>query len=236
MGKWWILLISSLICFSGVVSATQEASFTPVDEQLTAGQIHISATINITVEQELLAKFSAEGIEKLITDLIEYQPLTMPTIENILTNKPIEASHNTERAIRAIDGTYDTSWTARAKPPYWLVVDLGESYLLTHWTLNLRSSYPPNSYTNKSSLNATDFSLHISDDGNDWHVLDIVEANNQGVCNRSLDLVEARYVMLLITKPSSLEFNQDIVLYEWELYGIKSDNYFDFISELVSPI
>lgn len=225
MGQWRVLiiLISSLICFSGLTSATQGDLVTSVDEQLSENQIEITATISITVEQEILDKFSVEGIQKLITDLIEYRPLTIANLENILTDKPIKASHNSERAIRAIDNAFNTSWSARAEPPYWIIVDLGEPYLLTRWVLYLRSSYPRNIYTNKSNLNATDFSLQVSNNGNDWIVLDTVEANDQGICNRSLDLIKARFVKLLITKPSNLNFNQDIVLYEWELYGIKPE-------------
>lgn len=203
-------LCSSSVCFATTETFYQE-------------QLEISATVNINIEPALLETFTIEGIKNLITDLIEYQTFTIPEITNLLVGQEITASHAPERAARVNDRAFDTSWTARAEPPYWLSVDLGEPYLLARWILYLRSSYPPN-YTTDSNLNAADFILLTSIDGQNWYISDAVEANKQGITNRALKLVEARYIKLLITTASGLNFNQDIVLYEWELYGISPNN------------
>ncbi len=144
--------------------------------------------------------------------------------ENVLLNKAVEASHLQERAARAVDGELLTSWGPRAEPPYWLSVDLGEPHLLTRWVVYHRGSGGvTGGGTTEGPLNTADFSLQVSQDKNVWYDVDAVTGNIHSVTNRAVNLVEARYVRLMITKPSSFEFNQDCVIYEWEVYGLKED-------------
>ena len=51
------------------------------------------------------------------------------TAKNLVIGKSIDASHNQDRAMRAVDGEMLTSWSVSGEPPYWLSVDLGKPYL-----------------------------------------------------------------------------------------------------------
>ena len=69
-------------------------------------------------------------------------------------------------------------------------------------------------------LNTADFRLQISEDNDTWHDVDIVQGNQARVTDRVIIApAEAQYVRLLIDKPSSMDFNKDAVIYEWEVYG-----------------
>lgn len=144
--------------------------------------------------------------------------------ENVLLNKAVEASHIQDRAGRAVDGELLTSWGPRAEPPYWLSVDLGEPQMLTRWVVYHRGSGGvTGGGSTEGPLNTADFCLQVSHDNNVWHDVDVVTGNIQSVTDRVIDLVEARYVRLVITKPSSFDFNQDCVIYEWEVHGLRDD-------------
>lgn len=139
---------------------------------------------------------------------------------NVLTGKPIEASHLKERAGRAIDGQLLTSWSPSSEPPYWVAVDLGAPHLLTRWVVYHRGSGGVGGGQINGPQNTADFRLQVSGDGTTWHDVDIVEGNTDCVTDRVFPLVEARYVRLLVTKPSSLDHIRDLVIYEWEVYGM----------------
>ncbi|HKM18015.1 MAG TPA: endo-1,4-beta-xylanase [Limnochordia bacterium] len=142
--------------------------------------------------------------------------------QNIALNKPVEASVLSERAHRAVDGAADTSWAPRATPPYWLSVDLQEPYLLYRWVCKLHGTGPL-SRISHSPFNAADFILQVSEDGINWTDVDVVEDNTASTTERDLDLIKARYVRLFVTRPTSLEVNQNLVVYELELYGLPAE-------------
>lgn len=144
--------------------------------------------------------------------------------QNLLPGNPVDASHLQERAERAIDGDLFTSWGPRNNPPYWISADLGKLHLLTGWRVYHRGSGGITSSSPvEGPLNTADFCLQLSMDGQSWHTVDTIEDNTAGVTDRPLDLVEARYVRLLVTKPSSFDFNQDLVIYEWEVFGLNTE-------------
>ncbi len=143
------------------------------------------------------------------------------TAENLLVGKKIKASHREDRAIRAIDGALITSWSVNENPPYWLSVDLGEPYILTGWVVYHRGGGGIAQQPIDGPVNTKDFSLQISEDGEEWQDVDVVEDNVLAVTHRALKPIKARYVRLLITQPTSLGFNQEAVIYEFEVHGLK---------------
>lgn len=149
------------------------------------------------------------------------EPLTLTTV-NLLIHRPITASHLPERSARAIDGQLSTSWAPRATPPYWLTVDLGDVYILTRWVVYHRGSGGIAARTEliNGAINTCDFKLQVSLDQKEWMDVDVVTDNTSAVTDRWLPPTAARYVRLFVTKPSSLEFNQDLVIYDWEIYGV----------------
>ncbi|MGB4472485.1 MAG: discoidin domain-containing protein, partial [Limnochordia bacterium] len=122
-------------------------------------------------------------------------------------------------AYRAVDGSVDTSWAPRETPPYWLMVDLEQPYLLYRWVCKLHGTGPL-ARIPESPFNAADFKLQVSDDGVNWTDVDAVEGNTASTTSRDLDLIQARYVRLYVTRPSNVEINQNLVVYELELYGL----------------
>ena len=140
---------------------------------------------------------------------------------NLVLNRPTDASHNADRAGRAVDGQLLSSWSANDTPPYWLSVDLGEPYILTSWVVHHREAGGFNPTMMDGPLNTSSFVFQISDDGLSWQDADIVEDNILSKTDRAFSPVEARYVRILIRKPTSLENNQEAVIYEFEVYGLE---------------
>lgn len=138
---------------------------------------------------------------------------------NVALNKPVDANIRPDRAARAVDGDIISSWSPSDTPPYWLMVDLEEEHLLNRWVVKLQGSGPLAGGTPSSPLNAADFGLQISDDGVNWQDADIVEGNTASITDRDLNLVTARYVRLYVTRPTSLDFNKNLVVQEFEVYG-----------------
>ncbi|NLH13728.1 MAG: hypothetical protein GX476_04660 [Firmicutes bacterium] len=143
--------------------------------------------------------------------------------ESITLNKPVEASAAQDRAHRAVDGNPITSWSPRENPPYWLTVDLGQRYLLTRWVTRLQGTGPLMGGILNSPLNAADFSLQVSEDGDDWFDADAVTDNTASITDRDINPVTARYVRLYVSRPTSLDFNQNLVVHEFEVYGLPSE-------------
>lgn len=151
--------------------------------------------------------------------------LSIASIEtdNIALNKPTKANVLGERAHRAVDGEKISSWSPSAEPPYWLEVDLEGTYLLSRWVVRLHGTGPLAGEVEESPFNAADFSLQISDDGVNWQDVDVVEGNTASICDRDLNLVKASYVRLYVTRPTSVDRNNSLAVYEFEVYGTVLD-------------
>lgn len=145
------------------------------------------------------------------------------TARNVVIGKPVTASHRQDRAARAIDGQLLSSWSVSAEPPYWLSVDLERPYVLTRWVMHHRGGGGLSSELLDGPLNAADFRLQISDDAQSWHDVDVVEGNLLAKTNRVIDPVVARYVRVLITKPSSMPWDSQVVVYEFEVHGFETE-------------
>ncbi|MDI9414227.1 MAG: endo-1,4-beta-xylanase [Bacillota bacterium] len=139
---------------------------------------------------------------------------------NLVLNRPTDASHNADRAGRAVDGQLISSWSANDAPPYWLSVDLGKPYILTNWVVHHREAGGFNPTMMDGPLNTSSFALQTSEDGLTWQDADIIEDNISSKTDRTITPIEAQYVRILITKPTSLELNQEAVIYEFEVYGL----------------
>jgi Beta-1,4-xylanase len=140
-------------------------------------------------------------------------------VSNVAAGKEVTANAQEARAPRAVDGDRDTSWSPSSGAPYWLQVDLGEEHTLYRWVAKLEGSSTIRGGPTDGPLNASDFELQVSRDGAEWTTIDQVVGNTQSITDRTIQPVVARYVRLYVTKPTSLEFNQNLVVYELEVYG-----------------
>jgi len=146
--------------------------------------------------------------------VIEYVELA-----NVAAGKEVAASAEVNRAARAVDGDPNTSWSPRSGAPYWLQVDLGEEYVIHRWVTRLAGSSTLLGGPADGPLNAADFELQVSNDGVEWRTVDGVRENTRSFTDREIQPVSARYVRLHVTRPTSLDFNQNLVVYEFEVYG-----------------
>ncbi len=161
----------------------------------------------------------SEFDDQVITNKAQSLRIRYLEPENIALNKPVDANYQLNRAGRAVDGDPLTNWTVKETPPYWLSVDLEGTYLLNRWICKLQGTGPL-SKAAQSAFNAADFKLEVSSDGINWIEADSVEGNTASVTDRDLNLVEARYVRFYVTRPSSIDQIQNLVVYEFELYGL----------------
>lgn len=145
---------------------------------------------------------------------------------NILLGKTAEANVAADRAERAIDGNSNSSWSPNAQAPYWLTVDLEETYLINRWVVKLHGTGPLAGANPDGPFNAADYKLQVSTDGVNWYDIDTVTGNTASFTDRNIKSTEARYVRLYVTRPTSLDFNQKLVVYEFEVYGIPLTNIF----------
>ena len=91
-------------------------------------------------------------------------PTTSPTSgggggSNIALNKPATSSSNESAALgpaNAVDGNLGTRWSSGFSDPQWIRVDLGQSYNISHVTLNWEAAY------------GRAYQIQTSPDGNTW--------------------------------------------------------------------
>ena len=144
--------------------------------------------------------------------------------ENVLKDRSLSASHENERAMRAVDGADLTSWSVNAEPPYWLAVDLGGQYLIHRWIVKHEGVSPmalPGAAGER--FNTADYLLQVSQDGEKWDDVDQVQGNTESMTDRSFQPTRARYVRLFITEPNSVDGNNHLKIHEFEVLGTKSE-------------
>jgi len=91
-------------------------------------------------------------------------PTTSPTSgggggSNIALNKPATSSSNENASLgpaNAVDGNLSTRWSSGFSDPQWIRVDLGQSYNISHVTLNWEAAY------------GRAYQIQTSPDGNTW--------------------------------------------------------------------
>ena len=78
---------------------------------------------------------------------------------NIALNKPATSSSNENASLgpaNAVDGNLSTRWSSGFSDPQWIRVDLGQSYNISHVTLNWEAAY------------GKAYQIQTSPDGNTW--------------------------------------------------------------------
>jgi len=143
--------------------------------------------------------------------------------QNLVAGKTVTASHRQDRAVRAIDGDRLSSWSVSDEAPIWLCVDLEKPYMISRWVVYHRGGGGLSSDNVDGPLNTADFRLQVSNDGESWYDVDVVEGNLSAKTDRFIEPITARYVRLYITKFSSLPISRDSVIYEFEVYGLEAE-------------
>ena len=135
--------------------------------------------------------------------------------KNLILGKPVidrSGQVRNEQAELAVDDNIDTKWcdTSGAKPKF-ITVDMQQQNEVRGWSV-LHAGLEALDYITK------EYSLQVSDDGENWTTVDTVYDNTALETDRLLDKpVKARYVRLSVTKPDQSEGNT-VRIYEFTVY------------------
>ncbi len=147
------------------------------------------------------------------------QSIAVSTVPNVALERDVWASSNEENVWKVNDGT-EALWEGKAdaKGEAWVMMDLGQTYALERYVLDLAGSA-----NMLVKYNLRGYRLEISDDGESWTTVDTVTDNTASSINRQLKNVKGRYVRLYITDPNSSDMateKLDVIVAELELYGV----------------
>ena len=136
---------------------------------------------------------------------------------NLALNKTATASStcaSAEAGKFAFDGSLKTKWCANAgSGPHWVMSDLGADYAITDFALSHAELGGE-----AVSMNTYDYKIQLSDDKANWRDVVDIHGNTKGRTEHTIDLSEARYVRLWVTKPASTTDNAARI-YEFEIDG-----------------
>lgn len=95
-----------------------------------------------------------------------------------------------------------TGWISEqsaANEPKWWQVKLDDTYTINRWVV-----YHEGGRSGNKLQNTCDFSLQISEDGENWKDVDVVKGNQENVTDRTLETpVKSQYFRIYITKADS---------------------------------
>ncbi|WP_227872085.1 endo-beta-N-acetylglucosaminidase [Paenibacillus albus] len=138
-------------------------------------------------------------------------------MSNLALNKSATASSTcatTEAAKYAFDGNLKTKWCDNSSTlPHWVISDLGANYAITDFALSHAELGGE-----AVSMNTYDYQIQLSDDKVNWRNVVDVHGNTKGLTEHTIDMSEARYVRLWVTKPTSTTDNAARI-YEFAIDG-----------------
>ena len=126
---------------------------------------------------------------------------------------PCAATEGPEKAVNgSVSGGYADKWCTLASSKT-LRVDLGSSKTVSRFVVKHASAGGEN-----AALNTRAFRIETSTNGSSWTRRVDVTANTAGVSTHTITARSARYVRLVITKPTQLD-DPAARIYELEVYG-----------------
>ncbi|HEX6683033.1 MAG TPA: GH92 family glycosyl hydrolase [Candidatus Limnocylindrales bacterium] len=138
---------------------------------------------------------------------------------NVALNKPATADSScnaNEGPAKAVNGSVTggttDKWCSLGAAKFWRV-DLGASFAIRSFTVRHAGAGGEN-----TAWNTRDFTLQVSSDGTNFTTVATVIGNTASVTNHPITTVNARYVRLNITAPTSTTDNAARV-YEVEVYA-----------------
>ena len=140
---------------------------------------------------------------------------------NVVLNKPVTANDyiaESEHCDFLVDGDYGKKWCTNATEEIdWAIIDLqGEFVVDSYKLVNASAATEPE----PDYLNTDSWNLYVSDDGENWTVVDQVEVNVEGIYEASFEPVAASYIKLEV--PVANPVDAHIRIYELEVYGTAS--------------
>ncbi|OKP71329.1 endo-beta-N-acetylglucosaminidase [Paenibacillus sp. P3E] len=141
------------------------------------------------------------------------------SVKNLALGKAVTADQacgDKEGAPNAVDGkvTDNSKWCALGNLPHWLQVDLGAEHPISAFVIKHAESGGE-----WSGFNTSDYTIQVSSDGTNWADAVKVQGNTAAETTEAIALVKARYVKLIITKPSQ-GADTAARIYEFEVKGL----------------
>ena len=141
-------------------------------------------------------------------------------LKNLALNKDSKANaevNKNEAAKFAFDGRLNSKWCTLGESGNWIEVDLGKENIIKE----LRMSHAQ-AGGETASMNTSEYTIEISQDGENWVELDDIKGNNKAVSRDDLNYELARYVRVKVNK-SEQGSGGATRIYEIEVLGIDSD-------------
>ncbi|MGL4913219.1 MAG: endo-beta-N-acetylglucosaminidase [Romboutsia sp.] len=141
-------------------------------------------------------------------------------LNNLALNKDTKANasvNEDEGPKYAFDGTLSKKWCASGEKGNWIEVDLGKEMTIKE----LRMSHAQ-AGGESSSMNTSEYSVEVSNDGENWRKIKDVKGNTNAVSRDDLNYELARYVKVNINK-SEQGSGGATRIYEIEVLGLDTD-------------
>lgn len=116
----------------------------------------------------------------------------------------------------AVDGDVTKKWCATGNPPHEITIDLGSVMTLSE----VRISHAQ-AGGESPDMNTKAYTIQVSEDGKEFTTVVMVTKNFEGVTSDTFQAVQARYVKLVVEKPTQ---GSDTAarIYEIEVYGLEN--------------
>ena len=114
----------------------------------------------------------------------------------------------------AVDGDKTKKWCAAGKPPYEIVIDLGEAKLVSAVDISHAEAGGES-----SDMNTKEYSILVSNDGLDYTEAAKITQNTSGLSHDTFTPTKARYIKIIINKPTQGS-DSAARIYEVEIYGL----------------
>ncbi|HEY2495058.1 MAG TPA: discoidin domain-containing protein [Paenibacillus sp.] len=117
----------------------------------------------------------------------------------------------------AVDGkvTDNSKWCAVGSGPHWLTVDLGSSSRLKQFVIKHAETGGEG-----ASVNTSDFTIEVSEDGKTWSEVVHVQGNTKAETTHSIPVTNARYAKLTVLKGTQ-GGDSAARIYEFEVHGVQ---------------
>lgn len=152
-------------------------------------------------------------------DFITVSKEAVNKVENLALNKKVTASSYVgegEAPKFAVDGTTqgNSKWCAVGTPPHWIQIDLGKNMQVHEFVIKHAKEGGE-----ADAFNTADYEIHVSTDGKQFtKVVDVV-GNAEGITRDAIKPVKARYVKLIVNKPTQ-GGDTAARIYEIEVMGL----------------
>lgn len=170
-----------------------------------------------TYKVSLTAKNAKGEDKKEIEGFITVNNNAKDGLVNLALNQNAEASayvNENEAPPFAVDGDYSKKWCATGNPPHTLTIDLGEVKTISQIAIAHAEK------GNESpDMNTQKYKFEVSTDGNEFTEIVNITKNKDGMTLDTFKAVDARYVRLVVVKPTQ-GGDTAARIYEVEVYGI----------------